>query len=217
MQGAGTSPSIPSPVPSPAVVAVAKRRAARSADSFDMDTPKQRMADHIAFLKTEFSSLRGGRITANQLDHVIVRAYGDSKTPLKSVAQMSLRPPNTLLVNVHDASLTSAVQTAIRDCGLSLNPVVGGGGGNSIAVQFPLASKEMRDELIKVAAKKAEEARVKIRNVRRDAMDALKRAKDSMGKDDQHRVEKMIQKATDDANKQVDSLLAAKEKEINTV
>jgi len=186
-----------------------------------MDTPKQRMTDHISFLKTEFSSLRGGRITANQLDHVTVRAYGDSKTPLKSVAQVSLRPPNTLLVAVHDASLTSAVQTAIRDCGLSLNPVVGGasggGGSNSIVVQFPPPSKEMRDELIKVAAKKAEEARVKIRNARREAMDVLKRAKDSMGKDDQQRVEKMIQKATDDANKQVDVLLAAKEKEINTV
>ncbi len=181
-------------------------------DEFDLKTPKLRMQDHINYLKQEFSNLRGNRVTPNQLDNVMVVAY-EKKVALKSLAQIAGRGPSTLVVTVHDSSLLQAASTGIRDCGMSLSPQIQ---GNSIMVNFPAASQEMRDEVLKLAGKKAEETRIKIRHVRKDVLDELKRYKDTMAKDDQFRLEKEVQKLTDEAVKFVNEALSAKEKDINS-
>ncbi len=143
---------------------------------------------------------------------VVVNAYGN-RTPLKTLAQVTLRPPQTLVIAVHDTALVSAVVSAVRECGMSLNPSEQ---GNSVIVNFPPPSAEMRAEVVRMASKKAEEARTKIRNVRRDAMDLVKKHKDNMSKDDVHRVEKQVQALTDEFTKQIDTLQQGKEKELNT-
>jgi ribosome recycling factor len=172
----------------------------------------RRMDGAIEALKREFGGLRTGRASATLLDPIHVPAYG-SDMPLNQVATVSVPEPRMITVQVWDRSLASAVDKAIRDAGLGLNPRTE---GQIVRVPIPELSQERRQELTKVAHKYAEQARVAVRNVRRDGMDMLKRKeKDGEISEDEHRdwTEK-VQQLTDSHIKKIDELLAHKEKEI---
>jgi len=178
----------------------------------DLADIKRRMTAALDNLKKEFSGLRTGRASTSLLDPVTVEAYG-SRTPLAQVGSISVPEPRMLTVTVWDGSLVKAVEKAIRDAGLGLNPQADGG---TIRVPIPELNEERRKELQKVAGKYAESARIAIRNVRREGMDAIKKDK-ALGEDDVKRQEGDVQKATDDHIGQVDKLLADKEKDIMVV
>jgi ribosome recycling factor len=172
----------------------------------------RRMDGAIEALKREFAGLRTGRASASQLEPIHVNAYG-SDMPLNQVGTISVPEPRLITVQVWDRGLASAVDKAIRDAGLGLNPRTE---GQLVRVPIPELSQERRQELTKVAHKYAEQARVAVRNVRRDGMDMLKRKEKAHEiSEDEHRswAEK-IQQMTDQHIKKVDELLAQKEKEI---
>ena len=175
----------------------------------------QRMDKAVQALKEEFASLRTGRASANLLDQVNVDAYG-SQMPLNQVASISVPEPRSISVNVWDRGLIVSVEKAIRNAGLGLNPVVE---GQNLRIPIPPLTEERRRELAKVAGKYAEQQKIAIRNVRRDAMDDLKRAeKDNVITQDEHRrMDAEVQKLTDDAVKRVDEVLKTKEQEIMQV
>ena len=175
----------------------------------------QRMDKAVQALKDEFASLRTGRASANLLDQVTVDAYG-SQMPLNQVASISVPEPRSISVNVWDRGLIVSVEKAIRNAGLGLNPVVE---GQNLRIPIPPLTEERRRELAKVAGKYAEQQKIAIRNVRRDAMDDLKRAeKDNVITQDEHRrMDAEVQKLTDDAVKRVDEALKTKEQEIMQV
>lgn len=176
---------------------------------------KHRMEQAVEVLKKEFAGLRTGRAHTSLLDPVVVDAYGSS-VPLNQVANVSVPEPRMLVVNVWDRSMAKAVEKSIRDAGLGLNPAAE---GQSIRVPIPPLTEERRAELSKVAAKYTENARVAIRNVRRDGMDTLKRMeKDGAISQDEHRgYSTEVQQLTDDAIKAVDEALKHKEQEIMQV
>lgn len=176
---------------------------------------KHRMEQTVEVLKKEFAGLRTGRAHTSLLDPVVVDAYGSS-VPLNQVANVSVPEPRMLVVNVWDRSMAKAVEKAIRDAGLGLNPAAE---GQSIRVPIPPLTEERRTELSKVAAKYTEAARVAIRNVRRDGMDSLKKMeKDGVISQDEHRAYSTeVQQLTDDAIKTVDETLKHKEQEIMQV
>ena len=161
--------------------------------------------------RKELGGLRTGRASVNLLDPVMVDVYG-SKMPLNQVGTVSVPEPRMLSVQVWDASNVSAVDKAIRDAGLGLNPMPE---GTNIRIPLPDLNEERRAELTKVAGKYAEAARVSVRNVRRDGMDEIK--KDGNTEDDEKRLQDEVQKLTDEAIKTVDQMLADKEKDIMTV
>jgi ribosome recycling factor len=169
----------------------------------------------IAALKDEFASLRTGRASANLLDQVMVEAYG-ATTPINAVAAISVPEPRAISVSVWDRGVVAAVDKAIRSSGLGLNPVVE---GQTLRIPIPPLTEERRRDLTKIAAKYAEQQKVAIRNVRRDANDDLKKAeKDSViNQDEQKRMETEVQKMTDEAVKRVDETLKIKEQEIMQV
>lgn len=173
---------------------------------------RRRMEGAIDVLRKEFAGLRTGRASANLLDPVHVEAYGN-KMPLTQVGTVSVPEPRLILVQVWDRSNVKATEKAIREAGLGLNPQAD---GQTIRVPVPDLSEERRKELTKVAAKYTEQARVSVRNVRRDGLDLLKKQeKDGTITQDQHRkLDKDIQTLTDATIKRVDDLLAAKDKEI---
>lgn len=173
---------------------------------------ERRMDGALDALKKDFSGLRTGRASVNLLEPVMVEAYG-GVTPLTQVGAVTAPEPRLLSVQVWDKSVVKAVEKAIRNAGLGLNPVVD---GQVIRVPVPDLTEERRAELAKVAAKYAEQARVAIRNIRRDGMDALKKAeKDGDISKDAHRAESdKVQKLTDDFVARVDDALKTKEKEI---
>ena len=175
----------------------------------------QRMDKAVQALKDEFASLRTGRASANLLDQVTVDAYG-SQMPLNQVASISVPEPRSITVNVWDRGLAVSVEKAIRNAGLGLNPVVE---GQNLRIPIPPLTEERRRELAKVAGKYAEQQKIAIRNVRRDAMDDLKKAeKDNVITQDEHRrMDAEVQKLTDDAVKRVDEVLKTKEQEIMQV
>ena len=177
----------------------------------NLDQTKQRMEGAIESLKKEFSGLRTGRASVNLLDNIMVDAYG-SMMPLNQVGTVGVPEPRLLTVQVWDNGLTKNVEKAIRDAGLGLNPQPD---GQLVRVPVPELSSERRTELAKIAGKYAEGARVAVRNVRRDAMDALKKAK--LPEDEMQRLEKDIQAATDKAIKEINDHLAAKEKDLLNV
>lgn len=183
--------------------------------SFDLNDIKRRMTASLETLKKEFAGLRTGRASASLLDTVTVEAYG-SRMPLNQVGAVSVPEPRLLTVQVWDGGMTKAVEKAIRDAGLGLNPQPD---GNLIRVPIPQLTEDRRKELQKIAGKYAEGARVAIRNVRREGMDALKKMeKDkTISEDDAKRKHDDVQKATDDMIGQVDKLLADKEKDIMVV
>jgi len=176
---------------------------------------RDRMDKAVTALKEEFSTLRTGRASAGLLDQVHVDAYGSS-VPLNQVGSVSVPEPRSLSVSVWDRALVVSVEKAIRNAGLGLNPVVE---GQNLRIPIPPLTEERRKDLAKLAGKYAEQQKVAVRNVRRDAMDDLKKAeKDSViNQDEQKRMETEIQKFTDEAVKRVDEALKTKEQEIMQV
>src|SRR5580704_523897 len=181
----------------------------------DLNQIKQRMDGAIDALRKEFSGLRTGRASTNLLDKVQVDAYG-SMMPLNQVGTVGVPEPRLLTVQVWDKGLVKAVEKAIRDANLGLNPQPD---GQLVRVPIPELSQERRQELSKIAGKYAEGARVAVRNVRRDTMDALKKAKTDgkMSEDEQKTASDKVQKITDETIKKIDEALASKEKEITHV
>lgn len=183
-----------------------------SADENDL---KRRMDGAIEALKREFAGLRTGRASTSLLDNIQVDAYG-AAMPMNQVASVSVPEPRLLTVQVWDNGNIKAVEKAIIDSELGLNPQTE---GNLIRVPIPELSQERREEMTRVAAKYAEQARVAVRNVRRDGMDALKKLeKDGEISQDEHRARgDDIQQMTDGHISNIDELLEAKEQEIMQV
>jgi len=185
------------------------------AQGISLDDLRTRMSKSISTLKEEFTGLRTGRASASLLEPISVPAYG-SHVPLNQVATVSVPESRMLSVQVWDRSMASAVERAIRDSGLGLNPM---GEGAVIRVPLPELNEERRRELTKVAHNYAEQARVAVRHIRRDGMDALKKMeKDgAIGQDESRSLADQVQKATDGAVAEIDALLAAKQQEIMQV
>lgn len=183
--------------------------------SLDLDDTKKRMQGAIASLETEFQGLRTGRASAGMLEPITVDAYG-ARMPINQVGNISVPEARLLTVQVWDQSMTPAVEKAIRESDLGLNPQ---SEGSLIRIPVPDLSSERREELAKVAGKYAEAARVSIRNVRRDAIEQVRKGeKDGdYGEDERHGLEAKIQKLTDEKVSKVDEMLANKEKDIKTV
>ena len=173
---------------------------------------EKRMDGALSALKVEFSGLRSGRASASLVEPIMVEAYG-SPTPINQVGTVSVPEPRMITISVWDKGLVGAVERAIRDSGLGINPVVD---GTNVRVPVPSLTQERRTELSKVAGKYAEQARVAIRNVRREGMESIKKA-DGIGEDEQKRQSEQVQKLTDQIIKKVDEALAAKEAEIMQV
>ena len=183
--------------------------------TFDMNDLKRRMQGAIGALKQEMSGLRAGRASTALLDHVQVDAYG-THMPLNQLATISVPEPRLLYVQVWDRSMIHPVEKAISSANLGLTPATE---GQVIKLRIPELNEERRRELVKVANKYAEAARVAVRHVRRDGLDLLKKMeKDHKISEDEHeRQSGDIQKATDATIGEVEKLLAGKEKEIMTV
>ncbi|MEQ1901907.1 MAG: ribosome recycling factor [Devosia sp.] len=186
-----------------------------AAPTFSIDEMKSRMQKSIASLKDELTGLRTGRASASLLEPVMVEAYG-TRMPLNQVATVTVPEARMLSVSVWDRSMAPAVDKAIRNSGLGLNPSTEGA---TIRVPLPELNEERRRELTKVAHNYAEQARVAIRHIRRDGMDLLKKLeKDGAISQDDGRIKsELVQKATDAAVGDVDAMLAAKEHEIMQV
>lgn len=176
---------------------------------------KDRMDKAFLALKEEFGSLRTGRASASLLDQVNVDAYG-STVPISQVGAVSVPEARMITVNVWDRALVVSVEKAIRNSGLGLNPVVD---GQSLRIPIPPLTEERRKDLVKIAGKYAEQQKVAVRNIRRDANDDLKKAeKDAViSQDEQKKMEAEVQKLTDEAVKRVDEALKIKEQEIMQV
>lgn len=183
--------------------------------TFDLGDVKRRMQGAVNALKHDLGSLRTGRASATLLDPLQVDAYG-SLMPINQVATVSVPEPRLLSVQVWDRNMVHAVEKAIRDSDLGLNPLTE---GQTIRLRIPEMNEQRRKEMVKVAHKYAEEARVAVRHVRRDGIDLLKKLKKDgmMSEDDERRQEEQVQKATDQSIGDIDSLLAGKEKEIMQV
>ena len=180
--------------------------------ALDTKDIKNRMDGSIESLRTDFSGLRAGRASTSLLDSVVVEVYG-AKMPLNQVGSVSVPESRLLTVQVWDTSNTSAVEKAIRNSGLGLNPMAE---GSLIRIPMPELTEERRAELSKVAGKYAENARIAIRNVRRDGMDQIKADKD-LPEDEAKRQSDEVQKITDEHIKKVDDMLTEKEKDIMAV
>jgi len=176
---------------------------------------KDRMEKAVAALKEEFGSLRTGRASASLLDQVHVEAYGSSM-PLNQVAAVSVPEPRMITVNVWDRGMVVSVEKAIRSSDLGLNPVVD---GQTLRIPIPPLTEERRKDLAKVAGRYAEQQRVAVRNIRRDANEDLRKAqKDNViSQDEEKRMESDVQKLTDEAIKRIDEALKTKEQEIMQV
>lgn len=183
--------------------------------NFDLNDLKRRMQGAIQALKHELGGLRTGRASASMLEPVQVEAYG-SHMPLNQLATVSVPEPRLLSVQVWDKSMVHAVEKAIVNSNLGLSPATE---GQVLRLRIPELNEERRKELVKVAHKYAEAARVAVRHVRRDGLDVVKKLEKNheISEDDQERFANDIQKATDATITEVDQLLAAKEKEILTV
>ena len=176
---------------------------------------KTRMDKTLDSLRADFAGLRAGRAHASLLDGIMVEAYG-SLTPISQVGTVNVPDPRTLSVSVWDKSLAKSVEKALRESDLGLNPV---SDGTLIRIPIPPLSEERRKELVKVAGKYTEQNKVAIRNIRRDALDGIKKLKKDnlISEDEEKRFEKEIQKLTDDAIKKIDEMLENKEKDIMQV
>lgn len=181
----------------------------------DLNELKRRMDGAAASLKSDLAGLRTGRASANTLEPVMVEAYGQ-QMPLNQVGTISVPEPRMISVQIWDKSMVGAVEKAIRESDLGLNPVVD---GTNLRIPLPEMNEERRKEIAKVAHQYAEQARVAARHVRRDGMEAIKKAeKDSdIGQDDARTLSDKVQKLTDDTIAEIDRLVAAKEAEIMQV
>ena len=182
--------------------------------SFNKEDIKRRMEASVDALRHEFSGLRTGRASTAMLDTITVEVYGQ-RMPILQVGSISVPEPRLLTVQVWDTGTVKAVEKAIRDANLGLNPQAD---GNLVRVPVPELNQERRKELVKVAGGYAEAGRVAVRNIRRDGMETLKKLKaDGMGEDENKRFGEEVQKLTDEHIKKIDTLLADKEKDIMTV
>jgi ribosome recycling factor len=173
---------------------------------------EDRMKKAVESTRGEFTSIRTGRATAGLLDHVLVEAYG-SQMPLRHVANVAVPDPRSIMVTPHDKSILGDIRKAIEKSDLGITPNVD---GNTIRLVLPALNEERRKDLVKLVHKRAEEGRVAVRNVRRDAHDRLKTAlKDhKVTEDENRRANEQLQKLTDKYIAEVDGLVAHKEKEI---
>jgi ribosome recycling factor len=186
-----------------------------AAASFDINDLERRMRGVIDSLKREFGGLRTGRASANLLDPVVVTVYG-AKMPLNQVATVSVSDARTISVQVWDKSQVGAVDKGIREANLGLNPIVD---GTLLRLPVPALNAERRQELVKLAHKYAEHARVGVRNVRRDGMEILKKLEKDhkISEDEQHKSSAKVQELTDRLIKDIDQMLGGKETEIKQV
>ena len=185
-------------------------------DDFMLDTDdlERRMDGAIANLRVEFASLRTGRASGSMLEPVMVDAYG-SMTPINQVGTVNVPEPRMVTINVWDKALVGPVEKAIRNSGLGINPQLN---GTIIMLPIPELNEERHRELTKVAGDYAERARVSVRNLRRDGMDQIKKAKaDGLSEDDQKFWESSVQEITDLHIKKVDETLETKQAEIMQV
>lgn len=181
----------------------------------EVEELKRRMHGAVATLKGEFAGLRTGRASANLVEPVTVEAYG-AHMPLNQVATIAVPEARLITVQVWDKGLVSAVDKALRTSGLGISPMTE---GQLIRIPIPELNQDRRKELVKVASKYAEQARVAVRNVRRDGMERLKKLeRDHTLSEDDHRTwSDKIQAMTDETIKQIDQALAVKDKEIMQV
>ena len=183
--------------------------------SIDIDDIERRMEGALASFKTDLAGLRTGRASAGLLEPIVVDAYGQMM-PIAQVGTVSVPEPRLLTVQVWDKGQVAATEKAIRDSGLGLNPM---SEGNVIRVSVPDLSEDRRKELVKVAGKYAEAARVAVRNIRRDAIEVVRKDEkaSTISEDERHGFEADIQKVTDEFIATIDNLLADKEKDITQV
>ncbi len=187
----------------------------KMASDFDISELRRRMQGAVSALKQELRGLRTGRASASLVEPVHVDAYGQSM-PINQLATISVPEPRVLSIQVWDKAVVAAVDKAIRNSNLGLSPVVE---GQVLRIRIPELNEQRRKEMAKVAHKYAEEARIAVRHVRRDGLDALKKLlKDkALGEDEEKRHEHEIQKVTDEFVAEIDSALSAKETEIMQV
>ena len=181
----------------------------------DLKIYRERMDKSVSSLKEEFRGLRTGRANAGLLDPVQVQAYGSS-SPLNAVAAISVPEPRMISVSVWDKTMVGPVEKAIRAAGLGLNPIVD---GQTLRIPVPPLTEERRKDLAKLAGKYAEQQKISVRNVRRDANEDLKKAEKAgdISQDEQKKMETEVQKDTDAAIKRIDETLKTKEVEIMQV
>lgn len=184
-------------------------------DGLDFSDITRRMQGAVSVLKTELSGLRTGRASPHLLDPVTVSAYGQ-EMPINQVATISVPEPRMISVQVWDKQVAGAVDRAIRDANLGLNPIME---GTLLRIPIPELNAERRQEMVKLAHKYAEQAKIAVRHVRKDGMDTLKKLeKDGHHSEDEARMESdELQKATDAVIKDIDEVLASKEHEIMQV
>ena len=173
---------------------------------------EKKMEKAISFLLEEFASIRAGRASAAVLDRIIVEYYG-TPTPINQMASISSPDPHMLVIQPWDANVLKDIEKAILKSELGITPT---NDGKSVRLAFPALTEERRKELVKSVSKKAEEAKVSVRNIRRDAMDAIKKQEKNgeITEDDMKVIEKDIQKLTDQFTKRVEDEAKKKEKEI---
>ena len=180
----------------------------------DTDDLQRRMDGALSAMKTEFASLRTGRASSSMLDPITLEVYGQ-RTPLNQLGTINVPEPRMVTVNVWDKTNVPLVEKAIRESGLGINPQLN---GTIIMLPIPELNEERRHELSRVAGQYAESARVAVRNIRRDGMDQIKKAKaDGMSEDDQKFWEEAVQELTDNTIKMLDETLEAKQAEIMQV
>ena len=180
-----------------------------------LENTKERMQKTINVLKSELSSLRAGRANAQVLDRITVDYYG-TNTPITQLGNISVPEPRMLIISLWDNKMISAVEKAIQKSDLGINPA---NDGKVIRLVFPELTEERRKDLVKTVRKKGEESKVAVRSIRRDAIEQIKKQKkdSEITEDDQKQLETKTQKLTDDSIKEIDAILAAKEKEILSV
>ena len=180
----------------------------------DTDDLQRRMDGALSAMKTEFASLRTGRASSSMLDPITVEVYGQ-RTPLNQLGTINVPEPRMVTVNVWDKTNVPLVDKAIRESGLGINPQLN---GTIIMLPIPELNEERRRELSRVAGQYAESARVAVRNIRRDGIDQIKKAKaDGMSEDDQKFWEEAVQELTDNTIKMLDETLESKQAEIMQV
>ena len=180
----------------------------------DTDDLQRRMDGALSAMKTEFASLRTGRASSSMLDPITLEVYGQ-RTPLNQLGTINVPEPRMVTINVWDKTNVPLVEKAIRESGLGINPQLN---GTIIMLPIPELNEERRRELSRVAGQYAESARVAVRNIRRDGMDQIKKAKaDGMSEDDQKFWEEAVQELTDNTIKMLDETLESKQAEIMQV
>ena len=180
-----------------------------------LDIATDKMNKTISVMKQEYNSLRAGRANPQALDRIMVDYYG-TPTPINQVGNISVPEPRMLIIALWDTKMIPAVEKAIQKSDLGINPA---NDGKVIRLIFPELTPERRKELAKVIRKKAEESKVAVRSIRRDAMEDIKKQKKDnlLTEDDQKKLEEKVQKLTDDKVKEIDTIAQAKEKEIMSV